>query len=296
MKKVWILLVCIGTSVSYAQQVDGVYVNTEILPSFDVSTAIKLEAGIDLPVINTSKDKLTIGGKVQNTSFNYVDEDVPFETDEIENFNAFSFRFNYQRSLSDSWALNVMGESQVSSNFGENEIKTDDLFFNALVTLEKYNAEKNSIWTFGAAYDIKYGLYYPIPVISYTKRIDDAWAYKIGVPDTRVKWSFAKNHEVEGFATLNGFTGNVNDGVDVYKVEYSGTLRQTSVLLGLGYNFNFLKNFKATLNGGYSVYNSLQLQDYDNEEIYDFEIPNSFYLNVGVKYIFKSKTNVKRLY
>ncbi|OEI80221.1 hypothetical protein AST99_10565 [Formosa algae] len=79
-------------------------------------------------------------------------------------------------------------------------------------------------------------------------------------------------------------------------MEYSGTLRQTSVLLGLGYNFNFLKNFKATLNGGYSVYNSLQLQDYDNEEIYDFEIPNSFYLNVGVKYIFKSKTNVKRLY
>ena len=78
MKKVLILLLFIGASASYAQQVDGVYINTEFLPNTDVSSTVKLEAGIDIPVINTSKDKLTVGGKVQSANFNYIDDDVPF--------------------------------------------------------------------------------------------------------------------------------------------------------------------------------------------------------------------------
>ncbi|WP_159023854.1 DUF6268 family outer membrane beta-barrel protein [Formosa sp. L2A11] len=296
MKKVLILLLLLGAKMSYAQDTDGIYVNSDFFPSYDVGSVIKLEAGLNYPVINTSTEKFTVGGKVQSASYNYVDDDVPFDTEEIEDFKSFSIKLKYQRSLSDSWALNLMGETQVSSNFGENEIKGDDLFFNALVTLEKYNEENNTIWTFGAAYDIKYGLNYPIPVLSYTKRLDEAWAYKIGVPDMRVKWTMAENHEFEGFATLTGFTGNINDGIDVYKIEYSGTLRQTSVLLGLGYNYTFLKHFKATVNGGYSVYNSLQIKDYDNEEVYDFDMPNSFYFNVGLKYEFKNKTKVKSVY
>lgn len=296
MKKVLILLLLIGANLTYAQEADGIYVNSELLPSFDVTGVIKLEAGLDFPVINTDKNKLTIGGKVQKITYNFIDEDVPFETGEIEAFNAFSFKFTYQHSLSESWALKLMGESQVSSNFGENEIKSNDLFFNGKVIVEKYNEEKNTLWTFGAVYDIKYGLYHPIPVISYTKRLDEAWAYKIGFPDARVKWTLAENHDFEGFATLNGFTGNINDGIDVYKDEYSGTLRQTSFLLGLGYNITFLKHFKASINGGYSVYNTMQIQDYSNNEVYDFDMSNSFYVNLGVKYQFKNKTNIKSVY
>ncbi|MFB9054111.1 DUF6268 family outer membrane beta-barrel protein [Formosa undariae] len=296
MKNLWILLVLIAAKVGYAQDVDAVYLNAELFPGTDVSDVTKLEAGIDFPIINTSKEKLTIGGKFQKTSYMYVDKDVPFETDEIEDFNAFSFKLGYQRRLSDSWSLQVMGESQVSSNFSEKEIKSEDIFFNAMATLEKYNESKNAMWTFGAAYDIKYGLYYPIPVISYTKRINDAWAYKIGFPDARVKWSISEHHNFEGFATLTGFTGNINDEVEVYKEDYSGTLRQTSYIVGLGYNFSFFKTFQASLNGGYSMYNSMEIQDYSNNEVYDFDSSNSFYLNLGVKYKFKNNTKIKSLY
>jgi hypothetical protein len=296
MKKVWIVLLLIGINLTNAQEADGIHLNSDFLPGTDVTGVTKLEAGLDFPLLNTNKEKLTVGGKIQSISYDYIDEDVPFTTEEIESFKSFSFKLAYQRSLGVNWALKLMGESQVSSNFDENEIKSEDIFFNAMATLQKYNAESNSLWTFGAAYDIKYGLYYPIPVLSYTKRIDESWAYKIGFPDARVKFSLSKNHEFEGFATLNGFTGNINDGIDVHKIEYSGILRQTSYLLGLGYNITFLKNFKASLNGGYSLYNNLQIQDYDNDEVYDFDASNSFYLNIGLKYKFKNKTSIKKLY
>ena len=296
MKKILIVLLLIGVNITYAQEVDGIYLNSEFLPGTDVTGVTKLEAGLDFPLLNTSKEKLTFGGKIQSISYDFVDLDVPFETDEIESFKSFSFKLAYQRSLSENWALKLIAESQVSSNFDDNEIKSNDIFFNAMATLQKYNTKNNTLLTFGAAYDIKYGLYYPIPVVSYTKRIDESWAYKIGFPDARVKYSISENHDFEGFATLNGFTGNINDGVDVHKIEYNGTLRQTSYLLGLGYNISFLKNFKASLSGGYSLYNKLQIQDYNNDEVYDFDASNSFYLNLGVKYKFKNKTSIKKLY
>ncbi|MDW5288237.1 DUF6268 family outer membrane beta-barrel protein [Formosa sp. PL04] len=296
MKKILILLLVIGAKMTYAQEVDGVYLKGEMFPGTDVTDITKLEAGINILLINTSKEKLTVGGKFQNTNFIYVDSDVPFETDEIEDFNTFSFKLAYQRRLSDTWSINVMGESQVSSNFGQNDISSEDLFFNARATFEKYDETNNAIWTLGAAYDIQYGLYYPIPVFAYTKRLDDAWAYKIGFPDARVKWSLSDHHNFEGFATLTGFTGNINDGVEIYKEDYYGTLRQTSYLLGLGYNYNFLQNFEASVNGGYSMYNSLKIQDYSNNTVYDFDASNSFYLNVGVKYKFKDNSTIKSLY
>jgi len=296
MKKVLIVLLLVGVKFTYGQETDGVYLKSNFLPGTDVTDVTNLEAGVAFPIINTSKEKFSIGGKIQDISYAFVDEDVPFETDEIESFKSFSFNLAYQRILGENWALNLMAESQVSSNFDENEIKTEDLFFNAKATLQKFNSENNSLWTLGAAYDIKYGLNYPIPVISYTKRLDETWAYKIGFPDARVKFSLSENHNFEGFAILNGFSGNINDGIDVSKVEYSGVLRQTSYILGLGYNITFLKNFEASLSGGYSLYNNMQIQDYDNNEVYDFEISNSGYLNFGVKYKFKNKTNIKKVY
>ena len=296
MKKVLIVLLLLGAKITYAQEVDGIYVNSEFLPGTNVTDVSKLEAGIDFPLVNTSKQKLTLGGKVQTISYNYIDADVPFETDEIEKFKSFSVKLTYQRSLSEHWALKLMGESQVSSNFDESEIKSDDIFFNSMATLEKFSAKNNALWAFGAAYDIKYGLNTPIPVISYTKRINESWAYKIGFPDARAKFSISENHDFEGFATLNGFTGNMNDDISIYKIKYTGMLKQTSYVVGLGYNVSFLKNFKASLNGGYSLYNSLQIQDYSNNEVYDFDISNSLYLNLGVKYKFKNKTNIKSLY
>lgn len=297
MKKVLIFLsLAIGSSVIYAQETDDVYINTQFLPSADVGSFVKMEAGISVPLLNTSKDKLSIGGYFQNNSLNFEDKNVPFETDDIETFNVFGLKFNYQRSLSDNWAINFMGGSQISSNFDESEIKSDDIFFNALVTVDKFNEENNTQWTLGATYDIKYGLYFPIPIVTYAKRISDAWAYKLGVPDSRVKWTLSDHHNFEGFATLTGFTGNINDEIEIYKEDYEGTLRQTTVLLGLGYNYTFWDNFKVTVNGGYSVYNHMQVQDYDHDEIYDFDISNSLYISAGIKYTFDNKTNIKSVY
>lgn len=296
MKKVLIPLVLMTASWALAQEADGLYIDSEFLPAEEVGSRLKLEAGIAVPIIHTEKEKLTLNGMVQNTGFDFVDKDVPFETDQIESFNSFSLGFAYRRSLGNTWGLYVMGESQVASNFDENEVETDDIFFNAMVTFDKYNEENNTLWTFGAAYDIKYGLYYPIPVIAYTKRINETWAYKLGVPDARVKYTLGENHNFEGFATLTGFTGNINDDIDIYKEDYTGTLRQTNVVLGLGYNVGFWNHFKATVKGGYTAYNRMQVQNYDHDEIYDFEMPNSFYLNVGLKYTFDNKTKVNKVY
>ena len=136
MKKVSILLLFM-VSWSYAQETDNIYIQSEFFPSYDVANIYRLKAGLDIPVINNLTEKFTVGGKLQNTSFSFVDEDVPFETDEIETFNSFSLRFTYERNLRNDWRIFAMQESEVSSNFRDDNIASDDLFFNAMLTLSK---------------------------------------------------------------------------------------------------------------------------------------------------------------
>ena len=297
MKRFSIVLLLTFGSFIYAQEANTIYFNNEFLPNSEVGDVSKTTIGVDIPVINSNdKESFSVGASYQSTNLTYVDRDVPFETYQIEGFHTFALKLQYNRILKNNWGVTLMAQSQISSNFDEMDFSEKDLFFNGALIFDKLNEEKGSMWSFGVINDAQYGLYFPIPTVSYTKRINDSWAYKLGVPDSRVKWTWNKNSSFEAFTALDGFTGNINDDIEIYKEDYLGTLRQTSVVSGLEYNFNFWRNFQLNAKGGYTLYNHMEVQGYDNEEIYDFNMVNGWYFNVGMSYNLGKKVKLKSPY
>ena len=297
MKRFSIVLLLMFGSFIYAQEANTIYFNNEFLPNSEVGDVSKTTIGVDIPVINSNdKESFSVGASYQSTNLTYVDRDVPFETYQIEGFHTFALKLQYNRILKNNWGVTLMAQSQISSNFDEMDFSEKDLFFNGALIFDKLNEEKGSMWSFGVINDAQYGLYFPIPTVSYTKRINDSWAYKLGVPDSRVKWTWNKNSSFEAFTALDGFTGNINDDIEIYKEDYLGTLRQTSVVSGLEYNFNFWRNFQLYAKGGYTLYNHMEVQGYDNEEVYDFNMVNGWYFNVGMSYNLGKKVKLKSPY
>ncbi len=297
MRKLVIILILSSVGVGFAQESGSIYLNSEFLPNSEVGTIKKNNVGFVIPLKNAvNKESISIIGDYQTTHFKFVDEDVPFETEQIDNYQTMTLGLLYNRILNDSWGFTFKLAPQLSSNYDENEFESNDIFINGSVIFDKLNVEKQTMWTFGVEYDAQYGLNFPIPVIAYTKRLNDKWAYKVGFPDSRAKWTFSDNHNFEAFTTLKGLVGNINDDVEIYKVDYTGTLNSTYFVGGLGYNLRFLKNFLLESKVGFSAVNNLKVQSYDNDEIYDFDMKNSLYLNFGLKYNLKSLVKVKSPY
>lgn len=297
MRKLVIIFILSAVGVGFSQETGSVYFNTQFLPNSEVATFKKNSVGFDFPIKNfSSKESISLIGEYQNLNIGYVDEDVPFETYQIDNFQTFSLGLLYNRILDNGWGFSLKVAPQISSNFDVEELGNEDIFVNGTLVFDKLNAENKSMWSFGVAYDAQNGLDIPIPVIAYTKRIDDQWAYKIGFPDSRLKWSFHENHNFEAFTTLDGFAGNINDEIDIYKEDYTGKLKNTYLVGGLGYNITFLKAFEFNAKAGYSAFNTMEVQDYDSDRIYDFDMKNGLYYNFGLKYNFNKKAKVKSPY
>ena len=297
MRKLVIIFILSAVSEGFSQETGSVYFNTQFLPNSEVATFKKNSVGFDFPLKNfSSKESISLIGEYQNLNIGYVDEDVPFETYQIDNFQTFSLGLLYNRILENGWGFSLKVAPQISSNFDEEELGNEDIFVNGSLVFDKLNEENNSMWSFGVEYDAQNGLNFPIPVVAYTKRIDDQWAYKIGFPDSRLKWSFRENHNFEAFTTLDGFAGNINDDIEIYREDYTGKLKNTYLVGGVGYNVTFLKAFVFNAKAGYSAFNTMEVQDYDSDEIYDFELENGLYYNFGLRYNFGKKAKVKSPY
>ncbi|MDE3740817.1 DUF6268 family outer membrane beta-barrel protein [Maribacter polysaccharolyticus] len=297
MRKLVIILILGSASLGLAQETGSVYVESQVLPNSDVATIKKNSLGFDYPLKTFSdKESISLIGEFQNMNINFVDEDVPFETGQIENFNTIGLGLAYNRILNNGWGFSLKVTPQLSSNYDTNEFNSEDLFIGGSLIFDKLNEEKQTMWSFGVDYDSQNGLEYPIPVVAYTKRLNDQWAYKIGFPDARIKWTINDNHYFEAFTTLDGFAGNINDDLEIYKEDYTGFLKNTYLVGGLGYNITFFSNFEFNVQAGYSAFNTMEVQDYDADRIYDFDMKNGAYYNFGLKYNLKKKTKVKSPY
>ncbi|SFU61503.1 hypothetical protein SAMN05216480_1107 [Pustulibacterium marinum] len=290
MKRIVFYITLIYSGIAFAQAPNEIKVEQSLFSGSNVANINKTKAVANFPLLRTNNTSLSIGGNYQLTNFEYVNKDVPFTTSEIENFNTFSGSLQFAQRIAGKWSFVAQGEAQISSNF-ENDLGSNDYFYNGSLVFRRIDTANQSTWTIGAVYNHQYGLNTPIPVISYAKQVNEKLGYKIGIPETNIHYILGTKHTFSAFAKLDGFMGSFNDDMQVKVSNYEapGILKQTSVVSGLGYQFRFWKNFSAYVNAGFSVYNNMTIEDYDGNEIYDFDYKNGFYGNIGIQYHFLNK-------
>lgn len=290
MKKVALILAILSSGLSMAQTSDEIGFEQGLFSGSNVATINKTKFVVGFPLLKTDSYSLSLGGDYQATNIEYVDADVPFTTEMIEHFNMFSGSLKFAHALADNWSVILTGEGQISSNF-ENDMGSDDVFYNGSLIFRNTDVENNTVWKIGAIYDHQYGLDTPIPWVTYSKQVTEKFGYQIGFPEMYAKYNLGLSHQFRAFAKLDGFMGSFNDEMEVKVSDFeeTGILRQTSVVSGLGYSFNFLDNFSLHIDAGFSLYNNMTVEDYNGNEIYDFDYNNGFYGTIGIKYRFNNK-------
>jgi hypothetical protein len=207
------------------------------------------------------------------------------QTNELEKLYAINYSIGYVRPLTAKWILMGQVGTSLSSNF-TSSISSDDFTFRGGIVVIKRGGtlEAPSRLVLGLNYSTITGAPRVIPVISYTKKVNDTFSYGIGFPNTYAKYDFNDKHSLKSLIWINGFYSNLGNPILVDADIEAEKASYRAVSFGLEYNYLLNSNISLILKGGYSVSNEYHLLDTNNNEVYDFDTTPEPYFSVGLKY------------
>lgn len=242
----------------------------------------KIDMRFGLPI------KLKNGFLRNSVNFNYFktnfEDDISFNTTDLEQVYGINYGLMYTHNLSDKWGLNLRGGVSLTSNLTD-KISGDDLQFIGGVTAVKRGGtfDKPSKFVFGLGYATITGKPRVIPLVSFTKRINDKFSYGIGFPRTYALYKVNEKSTLKGMLWMNGYYSNLSDPVDIgYNVDAEKS-SFSAIALGLDYSYRLNKLWSIVFKGGYSLKSKYDLLDSENEIIYNFDSSAKPYFSTGVK-------------
>ncbi|UGU14939.1 DUF6268 family outer membrane beta-barrel protein [Sinomicrobium kalidii] len=284
MKKLIAVAVLAGFNTGYAQMGDGLSVSSSLLSKNDRAGIHRSEFSFQKTIpVNEKGNSLILGARYIHSSFDFEDRRQSFPTSELERFHAASVKAGYLRILNSKWSLRAVAEPGVSSNF-DGAVKFRDFTLTAYVVATMSNKEHTAFFSFGMAYDLQLG--FPVGVVSYYRIVNEKLSYHLGVPSFYLNYNFSKRSAIQPFAKLDWTLANIGKPVLPDQEKEKSRLSHLAVIGGLGYHYKIGKSFSLFAEGGYSIFNELQIQTYklDDNVLYDFDLKNSLYLNAGIRY------------
>ncbi len=229
---------------------------------------------------------LVPGIEYRNVEFKYEDPEN-FDTFDLDRFQSATFTLGYTFKMNEFWRFGAEGGVKIASNFSESYIESDDLIYTgAVYFLKMKNAYR---WILGLKYSTTTGFPFPLPIINYSKELNDSWSFMVGTPKSNLKYYFNDRHAMQAFITLDGFFANVQRNFDIAprnpeNNQIAESMSMTILLSGLGYEFGFTDHFKFYIYGGHTLLNDIRLRDADRNNIYTINDTNTFYGRSGLKF------------
>ncbi|WP_103068498.1 DUF6268 family outer membrane beta-barrel protein [Aquimarina sediminis] len=247
----------------------------------------KANIRLGLPPIKVSNITLynTVGLDYHN--FKY-DTSPPELTKKIEQFYNINYSLLIQYKISENWSINALAMPHVLSNLDGN-IKADDFKFNGILFLQKkFNQKKANKYyklTVGVGYLSLAGKTTINPTINLMGKVNDKLSFAIGIPNTYVKYNLNNRHSLKLLGDLNDFSAHINTPIYLNNdnIEASNAVF-TSISAGLEYNYWLTNNFGLMIRGLHSVYENYELQDANENTIYDFNSKSKPYVTFGIKF------------
>lgn len=286
MKKEIVLIIMIATSFSGYSQFsrDLISFNYTLAPigNDDGIELYKTSLKLNVPI------KLKKGVLINSIGYDYYQlnySNTNFDTSTLNNFYGLNYSAMYLYPLAEKWNLSIRGGASLATN-STSSITTDDLILNGSLTAVKLGGskEKPSRLMFGLGYSTFSGEPRILPVVSYSKKVNEKFSYGIGFPNTYAQLNANDRSSFKTLIWLNGFYANLNESiVEAEKASF------TTVSTGLEYNYLMDDIWSLTFKGGYSIYNKYELLDADSNTSYDFDLGPKPYFSAGVKFSLKNK-------
>ena len=246
----------------------------------------RLRALFNYPIKIKNKDYLIVGGEYNRILLNLEDE-YPFDTNQLQKLHVIDLSLGYTFKASENWRLGFKLNPRIASTL-TNKLTSHDLFLNGGVFAIKDRTKAKDIdkpyrLVLGLTYNTTAGVPFPLPFVSYYRRINDKWSFNAGVPKSNLKYFFSEKSMLQVFAGLDGYFANIQNTMLINE----RTVNNISLSLavgGLGYEYCFTKHLVVYSYIGYTFRLNNVLRNQNRDEVFKLNDINAFYFRSGLKF------------
>lgn len=289
----WFLFLFIAgiTTLVYPQSTDLARVEYTYFPQSNSDNSFRrFRSFVNFPIAMKKEGSYLVPGvEYENIHFRY-DDSTPFEKgSDLDRYQSFTFTLGYTYKMTPDWRFGAVGGVMLASNFEKGTVLNDDLLYTGSLVFIKDRTDEEIAkpWRLilGLHYSTTSGWPLPLPIVNYYREFHPDWSYTVGVPKSNLQYSINKKHEVQVFATLDGFFANIqrNRAFDDSS-RMAENISMTIVLGGIGYEYNFTKHLVYYVYAGYTILNDIRLRNDNRDDVMDVNKTNTFYARSGLKF------------
>lgn len=218
-----------------------------------------------------------------------------FTTDDLNNFYNFNYGLMYSYPINKKWNISAKAGISAVSNFTSG-LNSDDLLFNSGVFMAKKGGTiKNpSLLMFGVGYTAISGKPRVLPFINYTKKVSPKFSFGVGFPNLFARYRMDDKNSLKTSLSMDGFYSNLSNSVAVDAFNEAEKALFRTVMLDVEYQYWMSDFWAITFKTGYSVYSIYELEDANNNTVYEFDATSKPYFSTGIKFNLSKKINKNR--
>jgi hypothetical protein len=216
-KNVLILLFIVGFQFANAQLTDLARLEYSFIPkSKSEDQYTRLRALLNFP-IQIKKDAYFIVGGEYNRILLNLEDDYSFETSTLNKIHIIDLNLAYTFKWNEKWRFGVKFNPRIASTL-THSLSSEDYFMNGGVFFvnsktANENIKKDSRLILGLTYNATTGLPFPLPFISYYRKIDEHWTYTAGIPKSNIKYVFNEKNNIQIFTGLDGYLAHLQKSI-----------------------------------------------------------------------------------
>jgi len=246
----------------------------------------RLRALLNYP-IEVKNDAYFIIGAEYNRIFLNLEENYPFDASVLDRIHIIDLNIGYTFKWNEKWRLGVKFNPRIASTLTKS-LSADDYFLNGGVFLINDRTKDESLkrsyrLIIGLTYNATVGLPFPLPFVSYYRRINEKWSFNAGIPKSNLKYTFNKRNNLQAFVGLDGYLAHLQDAV-VINGQNIDHISLSVAIGGFGYEYCFTKHLVAYMYTGYTLRLNNVLRNKSKDEVLKLSDLNTFYLRTGLKF------------
>ncbi|WP_396633965.1 DUF6268 family outer membrane beta-barrel protein [Maribacter sp. R86514] len=230
---------------------------------------------------------LLLGIDYSNVHLRFKNDKLPFDRNLLNDFKLLDFTFGYTKPLKNDWRLGLRFQPGISTNLTAKSLNANDLVFSGdIVFIKSFedNIDKPSRLIVGLSYSQNRGYVFPLPFISYYKKIRPDWSFNLGVPKTNLQYHLTDKHRFKLFAQLDGFTSNIQNGALINGEEYAELINMSLINGGLQYEYHFTNHLQLDVRAAYNFSLSNRLEDGNNNTLLTIDNNSRSYFRAVLKF------------
>jgi hypothetical protein len=282
-----VMVFCFLSQLANAQLTDLARLEYSFIPkSNSEDQYTRLRALVNYP-IQTKEDSYLIIGAEYNRIILNLEDDYPFDKSRLKTINIIDLNFGYTFKTSEKWRLGFKFNPRIASTL-TTKITSDDFFINggafAISDRTKDESSKRPYrLILGLTFNATAGVPFPLPFVSYFRRVNERWSFSAGVPKSNIKYFFTESSMLQTFIGLDGYFAHVQEPLAIQGRQVENISLSVAVG-GLGYEYCFTKNLVAYMYAGYTFRLNNVLRDGNKDEVFKLDDVNAFYLRTGIKF------------